>query len=161
MTLEKITKLKIGYIFVLLVVNFAGMMPIKWKAFRANPTFLSILNSFAGGVFLAMAFVHILPESVATYIDVMYADRGLEEVINNRRMLLDNSTSGSSDNSTATCPAYVTPDYPRLFPVPYLLFLCGYGLVLLVDRIAKGGDDHDHGHSHAEGDDHNHFPDLD
>ena len=75
--LEKITKLKIGYIFVILLVNFAGMMPIKWKFFRANPTFLSVLNSFAGGVFLAMAFVHILPESVATYYNVMYADRGI------------------------------------------------------------------------------------
>jgi zinc transporter ZupT len=98
MTLEKITKLKIGYVFVILLINFVGMVPIKWKFFRANANFLSVLNSFAGGVFLAMAFVHILPESVATYTNEMYKKKGFAEVMNNRR-LLDSSSNTTSDTS--------------------------------------------------------------
>jgi uncharacterized protein involved in copper resistance len=68
--------------------------------------------------------------------------------------------SSDDTNGTAVIPEITdVGQYPHLFPVPYLLFLVGYALVLLVDRIANsGGGD---GHDHSNGDDHNHFPDLD
>ena len=155
MVLAAITKLKIGYVFVILLINFTGMLPIRWKLFRANPTFLSILNSFAGGVFLAMAFVHILPESVETYVNYMYKHKGFNEVFSDRRRL--DSAGNSTDCGTTESEG---PEYPHLFPVPYVLFLSGYGLVLFVDRIAKGGASHSHNHG-GGGADHSHFPDLD
>lgn len=155
MTLKAVTKLKVGYVFAILLINFAGMLPIRWKVFRANATFLSILNCFAGGVFLAMAFVHILPESVNTYNNVIYKSRGLPPVGDDRRRLGADTNSTSGDSSAYPCEV----NYPTLFPIPYVLFLTGYALVLLVDRIMKGGD---HDHSHGEGEDgHDHFPDLD
>jgi hypothetical protein len=71
--------------------------------------------------------------------------------------------SSNDTNGTAIIPEITDVDqYPHLFPVPYLLFLVGYALVLLVDRIANsGGGGGGHDHSHGAGDDHNHFPDLD
>ena len=161
MALSSVTKLKVGYVFVLLAINFAGMLPIRWKFFRANATFLSVLNCFAAGVFLAMAFVHILPESVSTYNNVMYESRGLPPIGGDdrrrRRLAAEMNSTVEGEGSESACDY----DYPDLFPVPYVLFLTGYALVLLVDRIMKGGDhDHSHGHEHG-GDDHSHFPDLD
>ena len=43
---------------------FAGIFTTLNKNCRENPKVLGIANSFAGGVFLAIAFIHILPEEV-------------------------------------------------------------------------------------------------
>ena len=39
-----------------------GIIPQKWRRCRKNDNILSVANAFSGGVFLAIAFVHIIPE---------------------------------------------------------------------------------------------------
>ena len=45
----------------------AGLAPIQTKGCRENANILGIMNTFSGGVFLAIAFVHILPETANLY----------------------------------------------------------------------------------------------
>jgi len=40
----------------------SGLIPTCSKSCRENPKILGIANAFAGGVFLGIAFMHILPE---------------------------------------------------------------------------------------------------
>jgi len=50
-------------IVILFCIVYLGLIPAYSKFFRSSKVILSLLNCFAGGVFLAMAFIHILPES--------------------------------------------------------------------------------------------------
>jgi len=55
--------LKIGSIVILFIEAFIGGMAPFWSAkCRKNPKILGIGNAFAGGVFVSIAFMHILPE---------------------------------------------------------------------------------------------------
>ncbi len=56
--------LKIALIFILFFVCYLGLIPAYSKHCRSSQLTLSLMNCFAGGVFLAMAFIHILPEAV-------------------------------------------------------------------------------------------------
>lgn len=63
--------IKIGFIFWIFICNFCGgLLPLFWKKLSEKKNILSIMNAFAGGVFLAMALVHIQPEAVADYISI-------------------------------------------------------------------------------------------
>jgi solute carrier family 39 (zinc transporter), member 1/2/3 len=44
-----------------------GILPAKVKSCGRNPKFMSIANAFSGGLFLAIALVHILPDVVHDY----------------------------------------------------------------------------------------------
>ena len=56
------------FIVVCLAVTMAsGLAPMKIKGCSGNAKILGIANSFSGGVFLAIAFVHILPETANLY----------------------------------------------------------------------------------------------
>ena len=68
------------------------------------------MNAFAGGVFLAMALCHILPESNDDY---------------NTELKLLRATNG-------------TPVDDPIFPLPYLLYFVGYSMILFIDRIISG-----------------------
>jgi zinc transporter ZupT len=59
--------LKIALIFILFGVCYLGLIPAYSKHCRDNKLTLSLMNCFAGGVFLAMAIMHILPEAVEQY----------------------------------------------------------------------------------------------
>ena len=48
----------------------AGMIPTIWTSCRESPKILGIANSFAGGVFLAIAFMHIMPEMITAWNDM-------------------------------------------------------------------------------------------
>jgi zinc transporter ZupT len=63
--------LKIALIFILFFVCYLGLIPAYSKNCRGSQKTLSLMNCFAGGVFLAMAFMHILPESVEQYYTIM------------------------------------------------------------------------------------------
>ena len=39
-----------------------GVIPILSSKFRESPMILGLANAFSGGVFLAIAFMHIFPE---------------------------------------------------------------------------------------------------
>lgn len=52
-------------VFVVLVFFLtlgAGILPAKWPACKNSPKFLGIANAFSGGLFLAIALFHVLPE---------------------------------------------------------------------------------------------------
>ena len=68
---DLLLSLKIALIFILFFICYLGLIPAYSKYCRNSQLTLSLMNCFAGGVFLAMAFVHILPESVETYNSVM------------------------------------------------------------------------------------------
>lgn len=44
-----------------------GMIPVKSKSFRESPKILGVANAFSGGVFLAIALIHIVPEQMEKY----------------------------------------------------------------------------------------------
>ena len=65
---DSITAWKSIFIFVCFIVTIlAGLAPMKVKRCHTNQKILGMLNSFAGGVFLAIAFCHILPEASNMY----------------------------------------------------------------------------------------------
>src|SRR5688572_1293471 len=70
--------LKIGFIFFIWLWAFmSGVLPLKIKSCRDSQKFLSLASAFSGGVFLAMALIHILPEAVESYYnDVKEGDTG-------------------------------------------------------------------------------------
>lgn len=66
---------KLGFIFVIFIESVLfGVIPQRWKRCRSNEHFLSIANCFSGGVFLTIAFVHIIPESTKLYYQIKYSD---------------------------------------------------------------------------------------
>ena len=59
---------KIGFIiFVFFEALLSGYFPTWSKKCRESPKILGIANSFAAGVFIAIALVHILPEEAANW----------------------------------------------------------------------------------------------
>lgn len=61
--------LKIGFIvFVFFEAFLSGLIPVYSKTCRESPKILGIANSFASGVFIAIALVHILPEMSGLWI---------------------------------------------------------------------------------------------
>jgi zinc transporter ZupT len=62
---------KIGFtIFVFFEAFLSGCIPTWSKTCRESPKILGIANSFAAGVFLAIAFVHILPEEAGNWAEL-------------------------------------------------------------------------------------------
>jgi zinc transporter ZupT len=142
--------LKIALIFILFFVCYLGLIPAYSKHCRSSMLTLSLMNCFAGGLFLAMAFTHILPEAVEQYYGAM---TGAEHAHAGHRLL-----QATAVNSTIATAAKEEEHVDRhgIFPLPYLLFFAGYCLVLLVDRVFAG----EYGHSHAhETPDHDHNED--
>ncbi len=66
---DALLNLKIILIFVLIITVSVGLIPAYSKHCRSSQVTLSLMNCFAGGVFLAMAFVHILPEASMQYYE--------------------------------------------------------------------------------------------
>ena len=61
---------KVQFIFIFVAFFEAlciGMLPIKCKALSSNITALGVANAFAGGVFISIATMHIMPEQVENY----------------------------------------------------------------------------------------------
>ena len=68
---DGVTWLKIAFIIVIfLEALISGMVPTWWSECRESPKILGIANSFAGGVFLAIALMHITPEMIETWTDM-------------------------------------------------------------------------------------------
>jgi threonine/homoserine/homoserine lactone efflux protein len=60
--------IKVVFIFVCFIMTFlAGLVPMKWRACRNNDKWLGLANTFSGGVFLAIAFIHLIPETASIY----------------------------------------------------------------------------------------------
>jgi zinc transporter ZupT len=150
-SVDTLMGLKIALIIILFFVCYLGLIPAYSKYCRSSQLALSLMNCFAGGVFLAMAFIHILPEAVEQYYGAM---TGEEDAHAGHRLLQTASSVIPKTNSTTTVVEEEKHvDRHGIFPLPYLMFFVGYCLVLLVDRVFAG----EHGHSHAHGHhDHHH-----
>ena len=102
-----------------------GLLPVKLPQCRKNANVLGIANAFAGGVFIAIALLHILPE----------AAEGWEE--HNHEHDDDLPKHGDGDDP---------------WPMPYFLVFVGYSAILLIDKVVfdthalVGHDGHDHVH---------------
>ena len=60
----------VKWVFLILcgaITMLCGLAPMKIKSCNKNEKILGIANSFSGGVFLAIAFCHILPETCNLY----------------------------------------------------------------------------------------------
>ena len=63
--------LKIGFIVMSFFEAFiTGLIPTWSKSCRESPKILGIANSFAGGVFIAIAFMHITPEMIEGWNEI-------------------------------------------------------------------------------------------
>lgn len=71
--------LKIAYIFIVTAICYFAFIPAFSKRCRKSALSLGLMNAFAGGVFLAMAFMHILPEAVHEYNEAMLGGHSHEE----------------------------------------------------------------------------------
>lgn len=121
-----------------------GILPAKVKSCGRNPRFMSMANAFSGGLFLAIALVHILPEAV----------EGYEEYLHDH------------DPTNTTVPLMPARKMRTLhgdggghFPLPFVLVFAGYTFILLVDKVMFDSHalfDHGHGHGHGHGHAHGH-----
>lgn len=79
---KTIRDLKIGFIFFIWAwAFFAGILPLKVASCRNSEKFLSLASAFSGGVFLAMALIHILPEAAADYTALRIEEDGPDATI--------------------------------------------------------------------------------
>ena len=85
------------------------MYPTWSKSCRENPKILGIANSFAGGVFLAIAFTHIAPEEIEAWNG------------------LPCNTHTDSDGNVV--------ENDKIFPLPELLIFTGYTIILILDKV--------------------------
>ena len=53
----------LGSILILICCLIFGILPLKLPHFRSNKKLLAVSNAFAGGLFLAIGLIHILPEA--------------------------------------------------------------------------------------------------
>lgn len=59
---------KLLFILIIFVISFgSGLAPLKFKRLKESTHLLGLANTFSGGVFLAIAFVHIIPETSNNY----------------------------------------------------------------------------------------------
>ena len=54
-------------ILIFIVATASALIPLKYKKLRNSTHALGLANTSSGGVFLAIAFVHIIPETARTY----------------------------------------------------------------------------------------------
>ena len=62
-----LTSLKIIVLFINLLSASIGLFPAYLPACRRNEKLLSLMNSFAGGIFLGMAIIDVAPEVERKY----------------------------------------------------------------------------------------------
>lgn len=125
------TTIKVAFMIIaFLEAAILGVIPLKSARFRESPMILGIANAFSGGVFLAIAFMHIMPEQTHTWECMQYVKSKCGE-----------------DTSFAS----------RL-NIPFFLLVAGYTLILIIDKVlfdthailghAEGEDGEGH-HDHA------------
>jgi zinc transporter ZupT len=139
---------KIAFIFVIFGIALGfGILPAKVKSCGRNPKFMSMANSFSGGLFLAIALIHILPDVIKDYEEYLHPEPEPATVVTYTKS--GRARLGHGDEKAD-------------FPLPFMLVFCGYTFILLVDKVMFdshalfGGHDHGHGHGEAGGEEHGH-----
>ena len=88
-----------------------GMLPVKCQSCRNSMKMLGLANAFSGGVFIAIALLHIMPESVEMWESLM------------KKQWLDAN------------PGFSSCDCPECYPLPFLLIVFGYTLIFVFDKV--------------------------
>ena len=121
-------------LFIFLLGITFGIIPNKVPWCKNSTTVLGIANAFSGGVFLAIAFLHVLPEVAHNYDDYMNPD------------------SDSKIKGTAPNGGLKHGDDNDYFPLPFALAFAGYAFILLIDKVVFDTHsligEHHHGHTH-------------
>lgn len=50
-------------IVMFLMIMITGNIPLRSESFKSNPKVLALSSAFAGGLFLAVGLLHLLPEA--------------------------------------------------------------------------------------------------
>ena len=67
---------------IFIIAFVSGILPAKIKGCGTNKTFIGLANAFSGGLFLAIALVHVLPEVTEEYNHIMEEkQKGLESAL--------------------------------------------------------------------------------
>ena len=116
--------ISIGFIFILCLVF--GFIPYFVKSFKGNIKLTGIANAFSCGIFLGVAIIHILPETVEDLEDY----------------LLDNGY-----NTLARLPLCY---FIAFFAYSLILFIekVAFDSHALIEHEHEDGDSHGHNHNH-------------
>ena len=121
---------KLAFIAVIFCLAFiSGILPrtIPWCKNSINV--LGIANAFSGGIFLAIAFMHIIPEAARDYDEFMHHHHDDDEI---HYGSLRHGDDG-------------------FFPLPFALVFAGYATILLIDKVIFDTHslvgEHHHGHT--------------
>ena len=117
-------EIKLVTMFIMFLMTIiCGNIPIRLKSFKENPKLMSLSSAFAGGLFLSVGLLHILPEAQHSFESYhKETDPESEEEIEH-------------------------------FPWSYFILVISFSLILFIDKVAIGEDHHGHGSSHAHGKD--------
>ena len=117
-----------GAIALWLVAMIFGLLPLKTKAFRTNKMLIAISNSFAGGLFLAVGLIHLLPEA--------------QEFIN---AALDEEDDPHAGHNHLEGDVEEGHNHP--FPLTQVIAVGTFCLVLLIDKVLFNNHDISHNES--------------
>mmetsp|Transcript_36409 Transcript_36409/g.41857 ORF Transcript_36409/g.41857 Transcript_36409/m.41857 type:complete len:500 (-) Transcript_36409:152-1651(-) len=98
------------------------LVPLQSKSFGENKVALSLANAFSGGVFLSLAFGHLIPECVHGFSTALAFKSG--------------SLSAAASNLNEAAP--------------YMLVLSGYLLIFFVEKVAFDAHGALHAMEHAQ-----------
>jgi len=119
---------------VFIMAFVSGILPSAVPWCKKRTKILGIANAFSAGVFLAIAFLHIMPEASEGYTE--YLESNEEEHEEHEE---DEEESGGHNHSGE-------------FPLPFAMVFLGYALILLVDKVVFDTHSlvgqHAHGHFH-------------
>jgi zinc transporter 1/2/3 len=113
---------KIIFQILLTTINVAcWYIPLQSKSITNNKLALSLANAFSGGVFLSLAFGHLIPECVHGFHDAASVAV---------------AAAGTTTGGTMTTQeAIVMND-----ALPYMIVLSGYLLIFFVEKVAFDAD---------------------
>lgn len=142
---QTLTFIKLVFIVLIAALAFiSGVLPYLITACRKNMSVIGLANAFSGGIFLAIALIHILPEAAEEYQEYIHETEHdhSEDVVfvpsdpfdwpeNSRRNLHGGGVESAG------------------FPLPFFIVFLGYALILFIDKVAFDthslGHDKDHG----------------
>lgn len=110
----------IAMIVMFALIMITGNIPLRSQSFKSNPKVLALSSAFAGGLFLAVGILHLLPEANEHFEDY-YKDKEA------------NDGEDASD------------DDEEHFPWSFFITVCSFALILFIEKIAT-----DHTHSHDD-----------
>jgi len=132
--------LKVCFIFIIFFITvLSGLAPHKFKTFNQSQHILGIANTFSGGVFLAIAFVHIIPETSNNYYMSILRNNELQTLKNHAKVeyMMEKGVAVpvEQEYTQTQLNDEVAELLEKQFPLPFVLVLLGYGFILLIDKV--------------------------